>query len=288
MSSLDRDLIFVNDSTDAYYPVLEGGPWGFANLLLISRNESSGLDNASRQATSPAVGTNDRGSEYCSTSRQRSASTTSMSTPRTLRPRDLGGAPRPQQMTFRMEGSRTDGSNNCDVSRICDLANQFMWDARPHLAGIIAVHIEIIRQIVPRTAACETSFESKPYPIHTTVELHSSLGVPGSSTSFSATGTRDLQHTQVSIWDRSTQISSLVHAVSSPSTPRPPHLPPPETTYMHPPHQNFQPPEHSLLTPPLPELDSAWNDTSFMDINSIDMDFSDPKLFDTWNDMQFQ
>ena len=211
-----------------------------------------------------------------------------MSTPRTLRPRDLGGAPRPQQMTFRMEGSRTDGSNNYDVSRICDLANQFMWDARPHLAGTIAVHIEIIRQIVPRTAACETSFESNPYPIHTTVERQSSLGVLGSSTRFSATDTRDSQHTQVSIWDRSTQISSLVHAVSSPSTPRPPHLPPPETTYMHPPHQNFQPPEHSLLTPPLPELDSAWNDTSFMDINSIDMDFSDPKLFDTWNDMPFQ
>ena len=60
------------------------------------------------------------------------------------------------QVDLRGQGDLTVASSQGDVSRIYELASQFITDAQPHLAGTVSVHVEVFQQMAPFRISCQT------------------------------------------------------------------------------------------------------------------------------------
>ena len=129
-------------------------------------------------------------------------------------------APRLSQMELRGQGDLANASSQADVSRIHDLASQFITHAQPHLAGTVSVHVEVFQQTEPSqettSNALAPNFDASSIPsLHLPQPLAFMHNEQSNTTS---TGMSIPRGGGFNLRDEASEMPTLYQGTSSPNT----------------------------------------------------------------------
>ena len=181
------------------------------------------------------------------------------------------------------------GSSPQDVSRLCDLANQFIRAAGAHLAGTISVHMDILTQSEPLLGddplndyAMAEAGSTPP-----SEDPHASRLALRAPIDHLPRASQSSNQTCFSTMDESMQAPSLDHDISSPSTAVAAQNVRPHPNHVRPSQLNLWSSEEVFPTPSLPELPGGFGET-WTDMYFDDTEASGPKLYHGQGETDFR